>query len=350
MKVNEKKSSPLHGSMIAKITLSKILKMRLEKYTAFIERKLNGAEGQHGKRPSFYAKVIPTNGDLRLEMADERLLKRYPNPETNSSASRIVVKMINTRNELSEHIVRGILEFQRTFWETGKESDIKPLMLQQFLSLFPCPGLDASRLSRLVSALRLQTQYGRIVSMRRLFISRRRFFASSIKSVIDDSDESLTDKDIQTVLQKRCDICLSVRTVCECRKLLSIPNFRERHACYYPRGISFSKPLVLRSKDFHRIPTEPGVYELCVSLKTHYPKCSGHVIYIGSSKNLRRRTADYTGRVLKNKLIADFLLSDNVCIRYHVTRNYIRLEKELLKNFKQHYGRLPKGNIIGAKL
>ena len=74
------------------------------------------------------------------------------------------------------------------------------------------------------------------------------------------------------------------------------------------------------------------------------------MIYIGSSKDLRRRTANYTGRSLKNKLIAEFLHNDNVCIGYHVTTDHIKLEKELLKNFKKHYGQLPKGNSIGAKI
>ena len=134
----EKNSSPLHGSMIAKITLSKILKMPLEKYVRYIERKFNGSEDSQGKRLSFYAKVITKNGDLRLEIADQRLLKRYPINETNRNA--VIVKMINTRNELSEHIVGGILKFQKKFWESGKESDIKPSTFKQFLSLFPCHG------------------------------------------------------------------------------------------------------------------------------------------------------------------------------------------------------------------
>lgn len=354
-----KNSSPLHGSTIAKITLSKILEMSLEKYIKFIDRKINGTEDHKGKHVSVYAKVIPMNGDLKLEVADERLLKRYPINVTNNpaspedGASGIVVKMINTRNEFSEHIVRGILDFQQKFWETGEELDIKPLTSKQFLSLFPFPKIDESRLSRLVSVLPLQTQGGRIVNLRRLFSSRRRAFATVIKGVIDESDEALTDKDIQAVLREQYDIHLSVRAICECRKLLSIPNFREQCACYYPKGISFSKPIAMissRQVGVNRIPAEPGVYELRLSSKIPYPQCSSHVIYIGSSKNLRRRTANYTGTVLKNKRIAGFLRNDNVCIRYHVTTDHIKLEKELLKNFKQHYGQLPKGNIIGAKL
>lgn len=349
-----KNSSPLHGSTIAKITLSKILKMTLVKYVTFIERKINRAEDHKGKRVSFYAKVIPINGDLKLEIADERLLKRYPINVTNNN--EVVIKMINTRNEFSEHTVRGILKFQKKFWESGKESDIKPLTFRKFLSLFPFPKLDESRLSRLASVLPLQTQGGKIVNLRMLFSSRRRSFATIIKSVIDESDEALTDKGIQTVLREQYDIHLSVRTICECRKLLSIPNFREQCACYYPKGISFSKPIALISSPprivggINRIPAEPGVYELRLSSKIPYPQCSSHVIYIGSSKNLRRRTSNYTGTVLKNKRIEEFIRNDNISIRYHVTPHYIKLEKELLKNFKKHYGQLPKGNIIGEKL
>ncbi len=350
----KKNSSPLHGSTIAKITLSKILKMSLEKYITFIERKNNGVEDHKGKRVSFYAKIIPINGELKLEITDERLLKRYPIDEMNRNA--VIVKMINTRNELSEHTVRGILKFQKKYWESGKESDIKPLSFRQFLSLFPFPKLDESRLSRLVSVLPLQTQGGKIVNLRILFSSRRRSFAIVIKRVIDESDEALTDKEIQTVLREQYDINLSVRTICECRKLLSIPNFREQCACYYPKGISFSKSIATISfrprlvGGINRIPAEPGVYELRLPSKIPYPQCNSHVIYIGSSKNLRRRISNYTGTVLKNKRIAGFLRNDNVCIHYYVTIDHIKLEKELLKNFRKHYGQLPKGNIIGAKL
>lgn len=369
----KKNSSPLHGSTIAKITLSKILKMTLVKYIKFIERKINGAEYHKGKRIPFYAKVIPINGDLSkesfgkfsakappqadaygIEIADDRLLKRYPINAANNN--EVVVKMINTRNEFSEHIVRGILKFQKKYWESGKVSDIKPLAFKQFLSLFPFPKLDESRLSRLVSVLPLQTEGGKIVNLRRLFSSRRRSFATVIKGIIDESDEALNDKEIQTVLRERYDIHLSVRTICECRKLLSIPNFREQCACYYPKGISFSKPIAMISSrprlvgGINRIPAESGVYELRLSSKIPYPQCSSNVIYIGCSKNLYRRISNYNGRILKNKRLEEFIRNDNISIRYHVTTHYIKLEKELLKNFRKHYGQLPKGNIIGAKL
>lgn len=353
----KKKSSPLHGSAIAKITLAKILKMSMNQYISFVERKINGFENYKEKRVSFFAKVIPVNENIsfpekpgyifKIEVADERLIKQYP---LNGQNKEVVVKMINTRNKLSEHIVRGIIEFQKKFWEAGDVSYIKPLTLKEFILLYPHPNLDESRLSRLGSVLLLQMQSGKTIILKNLFISKRRFYANVIKNFIDESDKALTDNDIQTILKKQYDIHISVRTICECRKLLSIPNFRERSDCYYPNGISFSNPIALILKTINRIPAEQGVYEQCLSTKIPYPKCSSRVIYIGSSMNLRRRIANYKGKVLKNKRIAEFIRNDNVSIRYHVTADYIELEKKLLENFKKHYGRLPEGNKIGAKL
>ena len=403
----------MHGSAIAKITLSKILKMSMNQYIGFVERKINGFENYKEKRVSFFAKVIPANENIReplktnfqmfftpslkgetsenqppfrvrgkadfqflempisfsenpghifnIEVADERLIKQYP---LNGQNNEVIVKMINTRNKLSEHIVRGIIEFQKKFWETGDVSYIKPLTLKKFILLYPHPNLDESRLSRLGSVLLLQTclpclparqasrqvQSGKTIILKNLFISKRRFYANVIKNFIDESDKALTDNDIQTILKKQYDIHISVRTICECRKLLSIPNFRERSDCCYPNGVSFSNPIALISKTINRIPAEQGIYELCLSTKIPYPKCSSRVIYIGSSENLRRRITNYKGKVLKNKRIAEFIRNDNVSVRHHLTADYIKLEKELLKNFKKHYGQLPKGNKIGAIL
>ena len=353
----KKKSSTLHGSTIAKITLSKILKMSMNQYISFVERKINGLENYKEKRFSFFAKVIPANENIsfsekpcyifKIEVANERLIKQYP---LNGQSNEVVVKMINTRNKLSEHIVRGIIEFQKKFWDAGDVAYIKPLTLKKFILIYPHPNLDESRLSRLGSVLLLQMQSGKTIILKNLFISKRRFYANVIKKLIDESDKVLTDKDIQTILIKQYDTHISVRTICECRKLLSIPNFRERSNCYYPNGISFSNLIAEFSKNINQIPAEQGVYELCLSSKMPYQVYSSNVIYIGCSMNLHRRIASYNEKVLKNKCIAEFIHNDNVSIRYHVTADYIELEKRLLGNFKKHYGQLPKGNKIGAKL
>ena len=328
--------------------------MPLGKYIRFIERKTRGlqleaGEERLGARFSIYGRVVPRNGRLELEIADQRLAQQYP------AHGNVILKLINTRNELSHHVVAGLLDYQREFWNTGKESDIKALTLKQFISLFPHRRLDQSRLSRLVRTITLQNHVGihpfgngTSVCLRKLFVSNRRVLAHTIKEIIAQTDKVRTDKDIQTILREVHGISLSVRTICNCRKLLNIPRYKERAAHYYGRDIAFSNYVKLSEKKFHRIPAEPGVYELSISAKFDYARHKSEVIYIGSSRDLRKRIASYSGNGVKNGRLSQFLKKHEVFVRFHRIEHYRALEKALLKNFKENYGELPKCNSLGG--
>ncbi len=347
----KKTSSPLDGSTIAKITLARILEMPLQKYIRFMEKKTNGWHPQGGDshrdmHPPFYGRVVvdASRGCLEFQSADERLVRQYPDDGT------VVPKLINTRNELSLHVVRGLLEVQRAFWETGRESDIKPLTMKQFSALFPHRFLDPSRLSRLVSTLSLQMHNREIVNLRTLFASRRMHFAHRIKEIVAESDAFLTDIEIQAILRKEYRVALSARTICNCRKALGIPNSRKRSAAYYPEHISFGSYIALFSRQARTIPTEAGIYELSASAPVSYPHGASQVIYIGASKNLRRRIASYGSGEIKNRRISDFAHNGTLCVsvRFQLIHRHLEVEKELLKAFKRHYGELPRGNAIGG--
>lgn len=271
-------------------------------------------------------------------------MRQYPDDGT------VVPKLINTRNELSLHVVRGLHNYQRAFWETGRETDIKPLTMKQFSALFPHPSLEPSRLSRLVSTLSLQTHSKETVNLRKLFASRRMHFAHLIKEIVTESGATLTDIEIQTLLQNEYRVDLSARTICNCRKALGIPNFRERSAAYYPEHISFGSSIALLSKQMRTLPAEAGVYELSASAQVSYLHGASQVIYIGASKNLRRRIASYGSGEIKNRRISDFAYSGTlrVYVRFHLTQRHLEVEKELLTAFQRHYGELPKGNARGG--
>lgn len=101
-------------------------------------------------------------------------------------------------------------------------------------------------------------------------------------------------------------------------------------------------------KSFHKIPTEPGVYELSILSKINYRNQRCNAIYIGSSKNLRKRIGNYSGKKLKNGCLKTIIHNNDVYMRFCLTENYLLLEKKLLKNFKKNFGDLPKANSIGA--
>jgi len=87
---------------------------------------------------------------------------------------------------------------------------------------------------------------------------------------------------------------------------------------------------------------------LSISSKIDYLNYNCAVIYIGSSKNLRKRLANYSGNKLKNVRLNNFTNNQDVFARFYFTENHILVEKNLLKGFKNIYGELPKANSLGG--
>lgn len=357
----------MNSGKIGKIVLSKVLAMPLEKYVAYIDKKIHqhihhiptqiqaAVRQQRQQRSTLvsnkkvvYAKVCLRDGKLTLTISDPRLKNRILLEHSmNHDNGVVALKWINTRNQFSKHILRSLLDYQRAFWRSGKEIDLKPLTLKQFLSLYPCNYLDQSRLSRLLSNLLVEAPHGEIICLKHLFLSNKRCYAYRIKEIINATDDGLTDREIQRSLRERS-IHLSIRVICNCRKLLGIPNYKERTSHYYGKNIRFSDYIRLSDKRFNCIPSEPGVYELSLSYKVQYVKHRCDVLYIGSSTNVRKRVSSYSSRSIRNTRLRPFIRYSDVWVRYFITERYSEVEKELLKHFKKTYGELPKGNSIGG--
>ena len=73
-------------------------------------------------------------------------------------------------------------------------------------------------------------------------------------------------------------------------------------------------------------------------------------MYIGASKNLRKRIASYSGKSLKNSRLLQLVVDRQLFVRFCVSEEHQTLEKSLLKNFKNNYGELPKANSNGETL
>lgn len=294
-----------------------------------------------------------SDGTIIPEILDERLQMRYSAHGSHDRKVTYALRWINTRNEFSHHVLQSLMTYQRNYFLSGKEVDLKPLTFKEFLSRFPCQHLDQSRLSRLVGNLLVRTPQEEIISLRNLYVSRKRSYAYHIKEVVDESassgDNALTDSEIQSELTTG-GICLTVRTICNCRRLLNIPHHKERASHYYGRDVALSDHMVVSEKKFGKIPVEPGVYELSLDSKIDYPKHMSNVIYIGSSGNLCKRIATYSGRKVKNAHLSLLVGRGELFVRYVVSSEHRTLEKTLLKSFKGNYGALPKANTIGEFL
>lgn len=340
---------------VGKIIFSKVLQMPLDKYMAFIEKSIPLFERDHQfiperqmvVRKKNYANLLVKDGAIIPEILDDRLQMRYSVDRGHERKVIFALRWINTRNEFSYHVLQYLIIYQRDYLFSGKEVDLKPLTFREFLFRFPCKYLDQSRLSRLVSNLVVKTLHNEIISLRSLFISRKRWSAYQVKQVVDENEDALTDSGIQDQLKKR-EIHLSVRTICNCRKLLNIPHHKERASHYYGRDIAFSDSIAISERSFNRIPAEPGVYELSIDLKISYTRQKSDVVYIGASRDLRKRIASYSGKSLKNDRLVQLVKGYKLFVRYCATKEYRALEKSLLRNFKSNYSELPKANINGG--
>jgi len=251
--------------------------MPLEKYLTFIEKTTKQRSSRRGgidKKDLFYAKIkinplysemVGNKSVLSFNLSDDRFSNIYPGylgqgrqvtgiidlPGLRPTGNKPVCSLnwINTRNKFSLHILESLLDYQSKYWFCGKESDIKPLTFEKFLSLYPLQYLDRSRLSRLISNLSLINPQNRIINLKSLFRSKKKYHAYIIKELvsINQDDSSLKDKDIQYLLAQK-GIHLSVRTICNCRKMLHIPNYKEKSACYYGKDTIYGDYIPVASR------------------------------------------------------------------------------------------------------
>ena len=87
---------------------------------------------------------------------------------------------------------------------------------------------------------------------------------------------------------------------------------------------------------------------MSIASKIDYLNNRSNVIYIGSSKNLRKRVAHYSGNAFRNVHLKNFINKYEVFVRFYLTKDNILTEKNLLKSFKNKYNELPKANFIGG--
>ena len=166
---------------IGKIILSKALELPLKRYLAYVERTLNGstktpcAPFEFCKGRLYYARIEIKNGIVCFRVLDKRLEDTHPLKNVTDNKTACSLRWINTRNKFSLHILKSILDYQRKYWFSGKEADLKPLTLKRFLSLYPLQYLDQYRLSRLSSNLPVIYPQDRSINLKNLFVSKKSF-------------------------------------------------------------------------------------------------------------------------------------------------------------------------------
>jgi len=321
-------------------------------------------------------------GLAREYLIDEGGMRRWRQSQSLSAAEeeeilalRRQLRLINTRNRLTHMILMGIAEHQKAYLASGDPLDLKPLSQVALAEWIRSEGqgdsrflphgsklelVDNSMISRLTRGMSVLSPQGQDIPLRDFFPSTRDVHKRMIEAILDEEKEQIrrgdierayTDEEIKEKLKERYGVSISRRTVSVCRQGMRIPSSYTRNSNHtYPPGeahFSFHYALNVASVKANA-PEVPGVYEISLAeVEVDYPLCSSGVVYIGSTKNLRKRLRDHLRPGSKNGDLRTLLSNHRTVFRYIVKLRGARaVEKGLCQCFISAYGSLPRCNRI----
>jgi len=187
--------------------------------------------------------------ELRISEGYREMIKAYDRSEKKNKQQKEAVIFIKQKLDSAKwfidaikqrqhtllHTMQAILDFQRDFFVTGDESELKPMILKDIAQL---TSLDVSTVSRVANSKYVQTEYGTYIL--KYFFSEalqmeggEEVSTREVKTILNDmigaenkrkplSDEQLTDM----LVEKGYNVAR--RTVAKYREQLNIPVARLR--------------------------------------------------------------------------------------------------------------------------
>jgi RNA polymerase sigma-54 factor len=386
--------SVLRSRLIGKIILADLLEYPQEKFTGFIQeveqlspyknlfrkgiitrRYLPDAKVLRGESPPSGAVAkIKNDGRLSIHYIKVGLSIEYI--IDNEKLQRVIIggrltkedkedingllhklRRINTRNWITHKILEGILDYQRVYFETSNELDLKPLRVSELARVISKKNngdtaIDSSRISRVIRGMSVISPQGKAIVLRVLFPTGRDIIKYHIKALLAEEREDMlgdrlkapyTDEQLSRKLDKEHGLPATRRVVAYCRKALGIPPYSSRMG-YPPLSANFSPihPFTGLSVK-NNAPKCPGVYELRLyNAKIDYPNGSCEILYIGSGRNLRKRLLSHLSPNSKNGGIRRFVREKGCVFRYlQGPKGWEREEKMLYNLFVATFGDSP---------
>ncbi|WP_031430365.1 GIY-YIG nuclease family protein [Methylomicrobium agile] len=278
--------------------------------------------------------------------------------------------LINHRNRMTHALIRTLLDVQADYLMSGDPMTLAALpQIHMVRILLERADLlkvaDASRLSRLVRGLSFRMADGKLQPLSTLFPSERLLNCHRVdvlikreKSLLMEGriEHPLSDAAIAALLAQQWGVSLSRRSVTAVRHYLAIPDRRRRAGKedYLAATEGFSPLLLMTQQSVSgSIPSHPGVYEIRSSVLREEtdPQDAAlaaertRIVYIGSTRNLRKRLADHLRCNNGNVLLSDLLAGGGARVRYRaVSTNWRLLERQLYHAFCETFGAPPPCN------
>lgn len=281
------------------------------------------------------------------------------------------LRLINTRNRLTHALMQAVLASQAAYLHSGQALALLPLTQAEIsarlrsesnLSVVADPG----RISRLVRVLSIALPNGEAVPLGGLFPKPRQVHCHFVDHVIKREKawmlqgvlwEPLTDEAIAAILEREYGIRLLRRTVANIRRDLAIPDCRSRsqRMNYLAATEGFCALVPLTPQALRAaVPSQPGVYEIRAALgspmsevkegwleKSASPGTHG-VVYIGSTRDLRKRLGDHLRGSSDNVLLYNLLADGTARVRFRlVSEGWRWAERDLYRVFCETFGTPP---------
>ncbi|MEW6133122.1 MAG: GIY-YIG nuclease family protein [Pseudomonadota bacterium] len=398
--IGEKNNKKLDAATLGKIVFARFLSMPLKTYERCVAKTESSTPFQalrpHAE-PSVLDRAIlheePTEhppapagvlGEVRLsagrpefvyrrpgfvreyrfdEAATERLRQAHAlSPGMTSTLHRL--RLINSRNRLTHALIRTLLDVQADYLMSGDPLALVALpqarMARILAERADLPMVaDAGRLSRLIRGLSFKMADGKPQPLSALFPGERQLHCHRIDALVKREkslllegriDRPLPDEDIAAALAQQYGSALSRRSVAAIRHHLAIPDWRRRavREDYLAATEGFSPLLPMTPPSVTgSIPSRPGVYEIRTpALRENTCPIDGvrsaeraQVVYIGSTRDLRKRLADHLRGNNGNVLLTSLLATGAAKVRYRaVNTDWRLLERRLYDAFRETFG------------
>ena len=130
------------------------------------------------------------------------------------------LELINARKDTLNQVLRGIVEKQALYLETGDPRSLLPLSQKELAKKV---GLAPSSVSRAIRGKSIGTPWGEEVPLKHFFPRPKRFRKELLRQLLESDDKFSSDEMISTKLREKFGVAISRRSVANLRKELKLP-------------------------------------------------------------------------------------------------------------------------------
>ena len=258
---------------------------------------------------------------------------------------------INIKNETVFKVSSLIFSIQKSFLDTKHYQDIDLITRKEFIDEYTNrynTYLDSSILSKILNNINYSYKNSKF-KLNSLILKKNFIYSLYIKDLLNsDLYQLKNDYQISQILLQFFEIKLSRRTVCTIRNkyLILRVQKRKKFNFYFHNEKFYDEKRELNKYNISLLEKKlSGIYELSTNTLKKYYFSKNSIIYIGSSKNIKKRLATYTLKTAHSKDIKNFMQTDEtIYFRIIRTLNYKEFEMQLINSFIDINGELPKLN------